>query len=218
MEEPSQTRPKQQVRVLWNTEPRLASQWGKGGRSWCRCATTDYRHGPYRYLRWREYYRTESGALACRHMKTYVRKADVEQAQARLRQRRHRARLRKQAEFAEEQACLESGLVRQSPVRAYRPRRRPLAPPAPLLTAQELAAASGLTVSDLVALNRIRLLCPQGPWSSGGRRWRRWRYRPNLTRWAGRLRERRAAGEKWRRSKPRSGAGDNRTPPSEHWR
>ena len=198
MEAPPTMRPKQEENESQTTIPRLVIQRVKCGRPWCRCATTDYRRGPYQYLRWREYCRSEDGTLTCRQRKQYVRKSEVEQIQARLRQRRHRERLRKLAELEEEQARLESGLMEHPPVREYRPRRRrPGPPPPPPLAAQELSVAVGLTIPDLVALNKIRLLCPQGPWPTDGRGWRGWRYRANLVRWAGRLRDRREAGESW---------------------
>ena len=56
---------------------------------------------------------------------------------------------------------------------------------------------SDLTISELVMLNRLRLLCPQGYWKADGRTWRGWRYRPSLISWSRRLRDRHEAGESW---------------------
>jgi hypothetical protein len=73
-------------------------------------------------------------------------------------------------------------------------RRKPLVP---LLSPQEFSKRTGLTIQELLELNRIKLLCPQGGWNASGQGWMSWEYRSKLISWGQRLRKRHEAGESW---------------------
>ncbi len=189
----------------------IAREYIRCGRNECKCATSDYRHGPYYYLRWREW-AEETGSW--RQRKRYIPRGDLKRERARLRQARRRLRLRRQAEreaearerrerhwfyFSESTDPAVYRLLRDvDRLHRYIERiNRRAKRKATWLSIWEFSERTGLTISELAELNRIRLLCPQGGWNPDVRRLERRRYRPNLVLWGQKLRRRHEAGETW---------------------
>ena len=182
----------------------IVKEYVRCGRSECKCAHSDYRHGPYYYLRWREWDRE---AERWKQRKRYIPKGDLKREQARLRQARRRRRLRRQ----EERRAKARERAREKRERytwyltigTYRLCKhvdailRRADREATWISPQEFSERTGLTIPELVELNQIRLLCPQRGWNPDGERAGTWQYRPGLIPWGQKLRKRHEAGESW---------------------
>ena len=75
-------RRKQQKVIV--TPGTIVKEWLKCGRPWCKCATSNYRHGPYYFLRWREYMIEPDGKVVRRQCKRYIAKCELARERARL--------------------------------------------------------------------------------------------------------------------------------------